>query len=147
MGKRGPKAPTAETIQILSDLLAQGKTREDICKEMKIGKTKYHKLLDMMEETMMNWSIAMADHGLLINFKSAYDRIRARGPIIKNLLDKALNDKNPWVQIHALRLADEHDQLEINLLNDAKIIRQFRKMFQDLQATPKKQAQEQKLVV
>lgn len=143
----GRTAITAEKIQYLSDLLAAGKTKEQICTAMKIKPSTYHKYVDMMEEMMMNWSIAMADHGLLINFKSAYDRIRARGPIIKNLLDKALNDKNPWVQIHALRLADEHDQLEINLLNDAKIIRQFRKMFQDLQATPKKQAQEQKLVV
>jgi len=37
--------------------------------------------------------------------------------------------KNDWFKLHVLQAADNHNELVIKLMNDAKIVREFKKLF------------------
>lgn len=118
-----------EKIRQVSKCLSQGMTNKEIEAQMKISSNTRAKYVDLMEETMWQWVIGMADHGLVLDFKEHYDRIQARSKDFDDLVKEALASKNQWFKLHALQAANAHDELCIKVLGDAKLVREFKKLF------------------
>lgn len=136
----GPAIPF-EKIQQVSKLLSSGMTNQEIAGEMKISHNTVSKYVDAMETMMWQWVIGMSDHGLVLDFKNHYDRIQARSKDFDDLVTEAKASKNPWFKLHALNAANTHDELCIKILGDAKLVREFKKLFAQRQSGGETQKQ------
>jgi len=130
-----------EKIRAVSKCLAQGMTNKEIAGELKLSHNTVTKYIDAMEETMWQWVIGMADHGLVLDFKHHYDRIQARSKDFDELVTEAKASKNPWFKLHAMNAANAHDELCIKILGDAKLVREFKKLFAQRQSQQQSEAQ------
>ena len=100
---------------------------------MKISSATYTRYMDKMEHMVQNWVLMMTDHGLLLNFKKHYDAIQASTKEWEDLWKEAKDSKNIWAKMHVLREMNNHHKLCIELEDDAKIVKEFKEIFEKLQ--------------
>jgi len=106
-------------LQKLAKLLADGMTREEIQKEMKISKSTYYKYYDAEGEVVDNYIMGMANHGLVILFKESFDRVLQK----RNDYDLAISiarknvEKDPTGLTKCLKAAVEYEKVILEFLD------------------------------
>ena len=111
-------------IREFSSLLGNGMSREEIQKEMGIRKStyyKYHKAIDIITE---NYMVSLVSHGIILQFKELFDRIKKRQKLYDKAIDVAAKnvDKDPLILIRCLKSADDNDVAANSFLDDGKLV-------------------------
>ena len=111
-------------IREFSSLLGTGMSREEIQKEMDIKKSTYYKYLSAIEIITENYTLSLTDHGMVLQFKELFDRVKKRRKLYDKAVDSAEKNVNedPLTLIRSLKSADGNDSLICGLLDDAKLV-------------------------